>query len=111
MAAAADSIVFADRMAATMVTSRGFMNRLVALDNYKRTDNPSKISPMVISGTHALDMCMWMLEAKTAVEVYARSVNKALKPICDGIDAPDSPSLRLASDASDNGVRWVTRFN
>ena len=33
----------------TMVTSRAFMNRLVAIDNYKRTDDPSTISPMVTS--------------------------------------------------------------
>ena len=49
----------------TLVTSRAFMNRLVALDNYKRTDDPTRISPMVISGTHALDIVMWMMEAKT----------------------------------------------
>ncbi|MEO8143377.1 MAG: Gfo/Idh/MocA family oxidoreductase [Betaproteobacteria bacterium] len=71
----------------TMVTSRAFMNRLVALDNYRRTSDPSKISPMVISGTHALDIVMWMMEAKRPVEVYARSVDKALGPICKGIDA------------------------
>jgi myo-inositol 2-dehydrogenase/D-chiro-inositol 1-dehydrogenase len=71
----------------TLVTSRAFMNRLVALDNYKRTSDPSKISPMVISGTHALDVVMWMMEAKKPVEVYARSVDKALGPICKGIDA------------------------
>ena len=71
----------------TMVTSRAFMNRLVALDNYKRTSDPSKISPMVISGTHALDIVMWMMEAKRPVEIYARSVDKALGPICKGIDA------------------------
>src|SRR5687768_13385737 len=41
----------------TLVTSRAFMNRLVAIDNYKRTDDPTTISPMVISGTHALDIC------------------------------------------------------
>ncbi len=70
----------------TMVTSRAFMNRLVAIDNYKRSDNPSEISPMVISGTHALDMVMWLMEAKTPVEVYARSVNKALGPKWQGID-------------------------
>ena len=64
----------------TMVTSRAFMNRLVAIDNYKRTDNPPKISPMVISGTHALDIVMWLMEAKKPVEVYARSVDKALGP-------------------------------
>ena len=70
----------------TMVTSRAFMNRLVAIDNYKRSDNPSEISPMVISGTHALDIVMWLMEAKTPVEVYARSVDKALGPKWQGID-------------------------
>jgi myo-inositol 2-dehydrogenase / D-chiro-inositol 1-dehydrogenase len=71
----------------TLVTSRAFMNRLVALDNYRRTDDPSQISPMVISGTHALDVVMWMMEAKRPVEIYARSVDRALGPICKGIDA------------------------
>ena len=71
----------------SLVTSRAFMNRLVALDNYKRTKDPSKISPMVISGTHALDVVMWMMEAKKPVEVFARSTDKALGPICKGIDA------------------------
>jgi len=70
----------------TMVTSRAFMNRLVAIDNYKRSDNPAEISPMVISGTHALDIVMWLLEAKTPVEVFARSVDKALGPTWKGID-------------------------
>jgi len=71
----------------TLVTSRAFMNRLVAIDNYKRTDDPKSISPMVISGTHALDVVMWMMEAKKPVEIYARSVDKALGPLCKGIDA------------------------
>jgi predicted dehydrogenase len=71
----------------TLVTSRAFMNRLVALDNYRRTDDPATISPMVISGTHALDIVMWMMEAKRPVEIYARSVDKALGPACKGIDA------------------------
>ena len=71
----------------TLVTSRAFMNRLVAIDNYKRTDRPETISPMVISGTHALDIVMWMMEAKTPVEIYARSIDKALGPEYKGIDA------------------------
>jgi predicted dehydrogenase len=71
----------------TLVTSRAFMNRLVALDNYKRTEDPAQISPMVISGTHALDIVMWMMEAKRPVEIYARSVDRALGPLCKGIDA------------------------
>src|SRR3977135_2649631 len=72
----------------TLVTSRAFMNRLVAIDNYKRTDDPATISPMVISGTHALDICMWCLEGKTPTEVYARSIDKVLGPLYGGIDAP-----------------------
>src|SRR5688572_7807880 len=70
----------------TMVTSRAFMNRLVAIDNYKRTKDPAQISPMVISGTHALDIVMWLMEAKKPVDVYARSVAKALGPKWKGID-------------------------
>jgi predicted dehydrogenase len=71
----------------TLVTSRAFMNRLVAIDNYKRTDDPASISPMVISGTHALDICMWCLDGKTPVECYARSIDKVLGPSYNGIDA------------------------
>ena len=48
---------------------------------------PRTISPMVISGTHALDMCMWYLEKKTPVECYARSIDKVLGPLYQGIDA------------------------
>ncbi len=71
----------------TLVTSRAFMNRLVAIDNYTRTDRPQTISPMVISGTHALDVVMWMMEGKTPVEVYARSVDRVLGLTWKGIDA------------------------
>src|SRR5579859_7458466 len=71
----------------TLVSSRAFMNRLVAIDNYKRTNDPATISPMVISGTHALDIVMWYLEGKQPVECYARSVDKVLGPLYHGIDA------------------------
>jgi myo-inositol 2-dehydrogenase / D-chiro-inositol 1-dehydrogenase len=82
----------------TLVTSRAFMNRLVAIDNYKRTDDPSTISPMVISGTHALDIVMWYMEAKTPVEVYARSIDKVLGPEYGGIDA--TAGMIMFSDGS-----------
>lgn len=71
----------------TLVTSRAFMNRLVAIDNYRRTDDPASISPMVISGTHALDIVMWMMQGRRPVEIYARSQNKALGPEWGGIDS------------------------
>src|ERR1700741_4297235 len=82
----------------TLVTARAFMNRLVAIDNYKRTDDPATISPMVISGTHALDIVMWYLEAKTPVEVYARSVNNVLGPDYQGIDG--TAGMIMMSDGS-----------
>jgi myo-inositol 2-dehydrogenase/D-chiro-inositol 1-dehydrogenase len=82
----------------TLVTSRAFMNRLVAIDNYKRTDDPATISPMVISGTHALDIVMWYLEAKKPVEVYARSIDKVLGPLHQGIDA--TAGMIMMSDGS-----------
>src|SRR5205807_3327312 len=82
----------------TLVTSRAFMNRLVAIDNYKRTDDPTTISPMVISGTHALDIVMWCMEAKTPVECYARSIDKVLGPACQGIDA--TAGMIVFSDGS-----------
>jgi len=71
----------------TLVTTRAFMNRLVAIDNYARTDDPASISPMVISGTHALDIVMWMMEQKTPEEVYARSIDAVLGKSHGGIDA------------------------
>jgi myo-inositol 2-dehydrogenase / D-chiro-inositol 1-dehydrogenase len=82
----------------TLVTSRAFMNRLVAIDNYKRTDKPETISPMVISGTHALDIVMWYMEAKKPVEVYARSIDKVLGPTWKGIDA--TAGMIMFSDGS-----------
>src|SRR5262245_22421644 len=82
----------------TLVTSRAFMNRLVAIDNYKRTDDPRTISPMVISGTHALDIVMWYMEAKTPVECYARSIDKVLGPAYGGIDA--TAGMIMFSDGS-----------
>ena len=82
----------------TMVTSRAFMNRLVAIDNYKRTDDASTISPLVISGTHALDIVMWYMEEKTPVECYARSIDKVMGPLYGGIDA--TAGMIMFSDGS-----------
>src|SRR5260221_2105994 len=81
-----------------LVPSRPLRNRLVAIDNYKRPDDPKSISPMVISGTHALDMCMRYLEKKTPVECYARSIDKVLGPLYQGIDA--TAGMIMMSDGS-----------
>ncbi len=70
----------------TLVTSRAFMNRLVAIATYERTERPELLSPMVVSGTHSLDVVMWLLEGKRPAEVYARSVVKVLGPLFRGTD-------------------------
>jgi myo-inositol 2-dehydrogenase / D-chiro-inositol 1-dehydrogenase len=91
----------------TLVTSRAFMNRLVAIDNYKRTDDPASISPMVISGTHALDIVMWYLEMKTAVECYARSVDKVLGPLYHGIDATAGMIMFADGTVHNLSISWA----
>jgi predicted dehydrogenase len=53
---------------------------------------------MVISGTHALDIVMWCMEAKTPVECYARSIDKVLGPLYQGIDA--TAGMIVFSDGS-----------
>ncbi len=62
----------------TSVVTRAFMNRMVPDATLRKTSERSNLTPMVVSGTHSLDMCMWLLEPKRPVEVYARSVDKTL---------------------------------
>lgn len=60
------------------VVTRAFMNRMVPLATLIKTDERSNLTPMVVSGTHSLDMSMWLMEGKEPVEVYARSVDTTL---------------------------------
>jgi predicted dehydrogenase len=62
------------------VTARAFLNRLNPVINSQKTEHPTRLTPMVISGTHSVDLCLWFLKGKTPVEVYARSVDKAMAP-------------------------------
>lgn len=62
----------------TAVVTRAFMNRMVPDATLRKTASRSNLTPMVVSGTHSLDMCMWLMEPKTPVEVYARSVDHTL---------------------------------
>jgi myo-inositol 2-dehydrogenase/D-chiro-inositol 1-dehydrogenase len=64
----------------TSVTARAFLSRLNPIANSRKAEDPTTLTPMVISGTHAADLCLWFLEGKRPVEVYARSVAKALAP-------------------------------
>ncbi len=62
------------------LTARAFLNRMNPVANSTKTEFPTKFTPMVISGTHSVDLCAWFLEGLRPVEVYARSVDKAMAP-------------------------------
>ncbi|HEU4320519.1 MAG TPA: Gfo/Idh/MocA family oxidoreductase [Acidimicrobiia bacterium] len=62
----------------TSVVTRAFMNRMVPDATLRKTTERSNLTPMVVSGTHSLDMCMWLMEPKLPVEVYARSTDRVL---------------------------------
>ncbi len=60
------------------VVTRAFMNRMVPIATVRRTQARATLTPMVVSGTHSLDMSLWLLEGKTPVSVYACSTDKVL---------------------------------
>src|SRR3989339_2083805 len=62
----------------TTVTTRAFMNRMVPIATLRRTELKGNLQPMVVSGTHSLDMSLWLMEGKEPSEIYARSIDKAL---------------------------------
>ncbi|MBT6682472.1 MAG: Gfo/Idh/MocA family oxidoreductase, partial [Chloroflexi bacterium] len=65
----------------TAVVTRAFMNQMVPIATTRRTDIRDNLTPMVVSGTHALDMCMWLMEGREPVSVYAQSSDKLLRGI------------------------------
>lgn len=62
----------------TTVAVRAFMNRMVPIATTRRTEERKNLTPMVVSGTHSLDLSMWLMEGKTPASVYAQSIDKAL---------------------------------
>ena len=60
------------------VMTRAMMNRMVPIATIQKTTQRRNLTPMVVSGTHSLDMSMWLLEGKSPVSVYARSTDKVL---------------------------------
>jgi myo-inositol 2-dehydrogenase/D-chiro-inositol 1-dehydrogenase len=62
----------------TTVITRALMNRMVPLATLPKTQQRATLTPMVVSGTHSLDACLWLVGDKEPVEVYARSGDKVL---------------------------------
>ncbi len=62
----------------TTVVTRAFMNRMVPIATVSRTQDRANLTPMVVSGTHSLDMSMWLMEGKQPVSVFAQSCDRVL---------------------------------
>lgn len=62
----------------TSGVAKVFMNGISPHHNLSRTEHRSLLTPMVVSGTHCLDMSMWLMGDKKPVEIYSRSVDTAL---------------------------------
>lgn len=66
----------------TSATTRALINRRVGIYRLSGNEDRSLLSPMVISGTHALDTVLFILgEKKTPVEVTARSVTRTMSGV------------------------------
>ena len=69
----------------TLVTSRAFMNRLVAIDNYKRTDDPQDdLAHGDIGHACARHRHVVSWKRRRRSKCYARSVDKVLGPTYAG---------------------------
>ena len=67
----------------TAATVRAFMNRMAPTGETRLTQDRRFLSPMVVSGTHSLDMSLWLMgDAAKPVSVYARSTEKILTDLC-----------------------------
>ena len=63
----------------TAVVIRAFMNQMAPLGEMRLTQDRRFLTPMVVSGTHSLDMAMWLLNKHThPVSIYARSSDKVM---------------------------------
>ena len=63
----------------TSVVTRAFMNSMVPIATVRRTNERKNLTPMVVSGTHSLDMSLWLMEGKIPKTIYAQSVDKKLQ--------------------------------
>jgi predicted dehydrogenase len=66
----------------TCAVVRAFMNRMAPTGEVRLTQDRRHLTPMVVSGTHSLDMCFWLIgDAAKPVSIYARSTENVMKEI------------------------------
>ena len=62
--------------AVTSISARGLLNRTIANMVLSRANDHTNITPMVISGTHMLDMCLWLAGECKPKKIFAQSTDK-----------------------------------
>ena len=62
--------------AVTSISARGLLNRAIANMVLSRANDHTNITPMVISGTHMLDMCLWLAGECKPKKIFAKSTDK-----------------------------------
>ncbi len=65
----------------TAAVTRAFMNRMAPIGELRNAKDRRHLTPMVISGTHSVDLCLWLMGNKKPVSVFARSTDKTLGSI------------------------------
>ncbi len=64
---------------ATAVVVRAFMNKMAPTGEVRLTQDRRHLTPMVVSGTHSLDMALWLLgQQAKPVSIFARSTEKIM---------------------------------
>ena len=66
----------------TAAVTRAFMNRMAPTGEVRLTQDRRYLTPMVVSGTHSLDMCLWLMgDAAKPISIFARSTDKVMGEI------------------------------
>ena len=62
--------------------TRAFMNRMAPMGEVRLTQDRRFLTPMVVSGTHSLDMCLWLMgENAQPVSIFARSNDSVMSEL------------------------------
>ena len=84
----------------TAVVTRAFMNRMAPMGEVRLTQDRRYLTPMVVSGTHSLDMCLWILGGKVQpTAVFARSTDRVMSEL-------GTKDATFGVFQMDNGAIW-----
>ena len=89
----------------TSATTRALLNRQVGITRLSKNEDRSALTPMVISGTHALDVMLFVMgPEKQPVEVVSRSISRVMT----GIGTQDAT---FSIFTFDDGTIWSMECN